>query len=191
MRGSSNRVDFSLRPAKHAERRMMTEIFRRLRPFQPVEDYLYIGLGSLWFTDFALFHRTLGVKRLISMEREVSYERRFDDNKPFAAVTMDYRDSSLVLPDVDWSHPNFVWLDYDDPLQKSMLYDAQSIATRCASGTVLATTIQSYSAKQVDEAEWDKTSQGSALLRFRGQWVQMRYLRMRRRKTSTAPHLAD
>ena len=160
MRGSSNRVDFSLRPAKHAERRMMTEIFRRLRPFQPVEDYLYIGFGSLWFTDCRpLSSNSRGVKRSISMEREISFKDRFDDNKPFAAVTMDYRDSSLVLPNADWSQPNFVWLDYDDPLRKSMLYDVQSVATRCASGTVLALTVQSFSAKEVDEAESDKTSE--------------------------------
>ena len=62
------RVDYSLRPAKHAERRMLAEVFRRLRPFQPIEDYTYIGFGGLWFVDFALIHRMLGVHKMISIE---------------------------------------------------------------------------------------------------------------------------
>ena len=105
MKGSSNRIDFSLRPAKHAERRMMVEIFRKLRPFQAVEDYLYLGFGSLWFADFALFHRTLGIKEMLSMEREATQKSRFDEAKPFAAIKMDYRDSSKVLQALIGSSP--------------------------------------------------------------------------------------
>ena len=168
MKGSSNRIDFSLRPAKHAERRMMVEIFRKLRPFQAVEDYRYLGFGSLWFSDFGLFHRMLGVKEMLSMEREVAQKPRFDANKPFAAITMDYRDSSKVLPGLDWARPAFAWLDYDDPLTRSMLFDVQSVSIRCASGSVLAVTVQSQNAREIDLTEADKTADApSAMVRFR------------------------
>ena len=58
---SFRRIDYSLRPAKHAERRMLCDVFRRLTHFQPVETYCYVGFGSVWFSDFVLFHRALGV----------------------------------------------------------------------------------------------------------------------------------
>ena len=52
MSRSFERIDYSLRPAKHAERRMLCDVFRRLKPFGPVEDYVYVGFGSVWFSDF-------------------------------------------------------------------------------------------------------------------------------------------
>lgn len=166
MKGSFERIDFSLRPAKHAERRMLNDIFRRLRPFGPVENYRYVGLGSLWFSDFALFHRTLGLDDMLSMERDRTKESRFEDNKPFSAIKTDYRDSSVVLPELTWSKPYFVWLDYDDPLSRNMLLDVSTVGSRCMSGTILALTVQSHRAKQLNEAEAEEGGP-SALVRFR------------------------
>lgn len=77
MSGSFRRIDYSLRPAKHAERRMMCDVFRRLRPFGRVEDYMYVGFGSVWFSDFSLFHRALGIRDMLSIEKERSAEQRF------------------------------------------------------------------------------------------------------------------
>jgi hypothetical protein len=117
---------------------MLGEVFRKLRPFQPVEDYIYVGFGSVWFTDFALFHRTLGIKQMLSIERQADAKPRIDANKPFGSVTIDYRSSDAALPDLDWTKRHFIWLDYDDPLTLGMLMDARSIASRARSGTVAA-----------------------------------------------------
>ena len=140
--GSYDRIDYSLRPAKHAERRMLSEVFRKLRPFGRIEDYLYVGLGSIWFSDFSLFHRSLGVQRMISIEKHEEDQTRFEDNKPFAAIEMDFRESSKVLPELLWDKPAFVWLDYDDPIAKGMLLDVQTVVRNAVSGTIIAVTIQ-------------------------------------------------
>ena len=47
MKPSYRLVDYSLRPAKFAERKMLCELFSRLPPFSPMQQYRYVGLGSI------------------------------------------------------------------------------------------------------------------------------------------------
>jgi hypothetical protein len=183
MTASFRKVDYSLRPSKHAERRMLGEIFRRLRPFEPVENYVYVGFGSVWFTDFALFHKMLGIREMVSFERQVEAQPRIDANRPFAAVKVDYRSASVALPDLGWNKRHFIWLDYDDPLKVDMLMDAKSVATRARSGSVLAISVQCQKAAELDEAERDPNGP-TAFQRFEG-----RFTRARIGSGATAQHL--
>ncbi len=166
MSASFRNIDYSLRPAKHAERKMLSEIFRRLRPFDSVEDYAYVGFGSLWFSDFSLFHRALGIHNMTSIERERSAQARIDANRPYSTIKMHYDESAVILPQLDWSKKSFVWLDYDDPITNDMLLDAQTIANHAISGTVLAISVQCHQAKEVQEAASDNSGP-SAIALFR------------------------
>jgi hypothetical protein len=147
MSGSFKRIDYSLRPAKHAERRMLCDVFRRLRPFGRIEDYVYVGFGSIWFSDFTLMHRALGVKAMISIEQAEEARERIEDNKPFR-IPVDYRKSEDALPALDWAKKQFVWLDYDDPLAPGMLLDMRTAAQRASSGTVLSVSVQCTKAEE-------------------------------------------
>lgn len=168
MSASFRRIDYSLRPAKHAERRMLCDIFRRLRPFGRIEDYVYAGFGSVWFSDFALFHRALGIKEMISMEEADSAKERIEANKPFR-IPVDYRTSTEALPDLNWRRNHFLWLDYDEPISTNILMDMRIAARRANSGTVLAVSVQCSRAPQVAEAEQDNTAGApEALQRFVG-----------------------
>ena len=68
MAKSFTKIDYRLRPAKAVERRMMAEAFLRLRPFGSVESYRYIGMGSVYFSDFLLFHGLCGFDPMSSLE---------------------------------------------------------------------------------------------------------------------------
>lgn len=166
MSASFRRIDYSLRPAKHAERRMLCDVFRRLRPFGRVEDYVYAGFGSVWFSDFALFHRALGIKHMVSIEQEASAKERIEANTPFR-IPIDFRPSRDALPELDWTRHLFLWLDYDDPLSPDMLLDMRTVARRARSGTTLAVSVQCVQAPQVSEANQDSARDApSALSRF-------------------------
>lgn len=156
MSASFKRIDYSLRPAKHAERRMLCDLFRRLRPFGRIEEYVYVGFGSVWFSDFALIHRSLGVKNMISIEQAESARDRIEDNKPFR-IPVVYSNSKDALPNLDWSKNQFLWLDYDDPLTPAMLLDVRTVARRAGSGTVLTVSVQCSKAPQVAQAEQDNS----------------------------------
>jgi hypothetical protein len=147
MSGSFKRIDYSLRPAKHAERRMLCDVFRRLRPFGKIEEYVYVGFGSIWFSDFILMHKALGIKSMVSIEQAEEARERIEDNKPFR-IPVDYRKSEDALPALDWAKKQFIWLDYDDPLAPGMLLDMRTVSQRAKSGTVLAVSVQCTKANE-------------------------------------------
>lgn len=166
MTGSFKKIDYSIRPAKHAERRMLCDVFRRVWPFDRVENYVYVGFGSVWFADFTLFHRSLGVREMISIEASKGSEERIEANKPFRIPVM-YQHSKDALPQLDWTRRQFLWLDYDDPISTDVLYDLQTVARRSPSGTLVAVSVQCSQAPQVSEAAQDSgESAPGALQRF-------------------------
>jgi hypothetical protein len=155
MKDSFRRIDYSVRPAKHAERRMLCDVFRRLAAFDPVEQYRYVGFGSVWFSDFILFHRALGIRHMLSIEQAAASKNRFEANRPFN-LDIDFRTSTLVLPDMGYDRRQFIWLDYDDPLSPDMLRDVAIIATRARSGTVLVVSMQCHRAPEIAEADRER-----------------------------------
>lgn len=166
---SFRKVDYSLRPAKHAERKMLVEIMRRMAVFQPIEEYVYVGFGSVWFSDFVLFHRALGIRNMISIEHSTGAKDRIEANKPFR-IQMEYAPSATVLPRLDWSRRSIVWLDYDDPLQPSMLEDVAAVAARAESGTLIAVSVQCVCAPEQADYERERLTDANtlgAIARFR------------------------
>lgn len=150
MSSSFRKIDYSLRPAKYAERKMLAEIFRRLWPFSPVEEYIYVGFGSVWFSDFILFHRALGVRVMISFEKAGGAKARIECNKPFD-IDVRYKEASAALPGLDWASKHFIWLDYDCRLSTDVLADARIIANNAVSGTVIAVSVQCNFADEYDQ----------------------------------------
>lgn len=169
MTSSFKKINYALRPGKHAARRMLCEIFGRLRPFQPVDQYAYVGFGSVWFEDFILFHRNLGVREMISIERDARARKRIEANKPFRTITVHYRDASRVLPRLNWNRRHFVWLDYEDALSLGILLDVRTVAAHAPSGTVLAVSVPCKRAKEIDAWEADPTGP-SGIERFRNEF---------------------
>ena len=142
MTASYRLINYSLRPAKFAERKMLAEALARLRVFGSLRTYRYVGFGSIWYADCVLFHRTLGIEQLISIEREQDHEDRFLFNKPYHGIELRMDDSAAVLPNLDWGHRTIVWLDYDDPLSPAVLDDVRTVAGRACPGTALIVSVQ-------------------------------------------------
>lgn len=149
MSGSFDRIDYTVRPAKYAERRMLRDIFRRVSPFASPEDYVYVGFGSVWFADFSLFHRGLGVREMVSIESSVKAVQRVTDNAPFN-ISLKFDRSERVLPTLDWSRLQFMWLDYDDAIDPNKLRDVDFVARKARSGSLLAVTVRASEAKEYD-----------------------------------------
>lgn len=150
MSHSFEHIDYSIRRAKYAERRMLRDIFRRLAPFGKIEDYQYIGLGSVWFSDFILFHRSLGIKSMVSIEKAVGSKERFENNRPFS-IDLKFGHTSQWLPRLDFSGKKVVWLDYDDALRPEIMRDARTVASKMESGSLLAITVRCSSARELDQ----------------------------------------
>lgn len=136
-KASYEMIDYNLRPAKAIERKMLVELFRRLDRVAALRHYRYVGFGSPYFADFALFHRVLDIQSMISIEREIDDRPRFEFNRPFAAVDLRFGESAEVLPSLDWQQRTIIWLDYDDALDTAMLNDIALCADKLTSGSIL------------------------------------------------------
>jgi hypothetical protein len=76
---SFNIVNYSLRTNKSIQRNLVFEGARILKMGLNLRKLGYVGLGSLWFTDFQTAHKALGVR---DMSRAV---RAFYEASPASA----------------------------------------------------------------------------------------------------------
>jgi hypothetical protein len=134
---SSTAINYNLRPAKSIERKMLAEAFQRLSPFGAVKGYRYVGFGSFYFSDFALFHGRLGITKMVSIERDKENNDRFTFNKPYNCIDIEFGESNDVLPKLDWDVRSIVWLDYDGKLDKGVLADINFICTNALPGSII------------------------------------------------------
>jgi hypothetical protein len=141
---SYTRINYSLRPAKNIERKMIVDVLRRLRAFAPLTDYRYVGLGSTYFSDFALFHKALNIQTMISIEQDEENAERFEFNAPFGCVQMRFGHSTSVLPTLDWQAETIAWLDYDGSLDGGILADVGFVAAEAKPGSVLMITTNAH-----------------------------------------------
>lgn len=141
MVGSDEFVNYRIRPAKSIERKMFLESVRRLSSFHDIKDYRYVGFGSAFFNDFTLFHKQLGLRKMISIEGNVKDEKRYEFNLPYAAVDLWMGMSTDLLPKVPWDSPVIVWLDYDYRLDIKILEDVYFVARHAPWGSFLFVTV--------------------------------------------------
>ena len=153
---SFREIDYSVRPAKSVERKMMAEAFRRLELGWPLSSYRYVGMGSVYFADFQLFHQSLGIHEMVSIERARGHETRFEFNRPFRCVQMAFGESSDVLNALNWDKRSIVWLDYDGQLNAAVIADVQTVVQKAASGSMIVVSVNAepdYPPPEVTEAE--------------------------------------
>jgi hypothetical protein len=153
MASSYRVINYSLRPAKAVERKMMGEAFRRLHPFQRIEDYRYIGFGSIYFSDFQAVHRALGINDMVSIEKDLAAEECFRFNRPYRSIELKFGESSAVLPELDWGKPSILWLDYDGKLDLKGLSDIDTFCARCKSGSFLLVSVNAQADAEASEEE--------------------------------------
>ena len=143
MAGTWRELHYLQRPAKNVERKMIAELLLRLDRVRPLDQWRYVGLGSVYFGDFALFHRTVGFPTMVNIEIEDTEEnrKRFAFNKPFGCVDLQWGAAGNVLPTLPWDQPTVVWLDYDGKLDDEKLADIGTVVTSCASPTLVLVSI--------------------------------------------------
>lgn len=138
---SFREINYAVRPAKSVERKIMAEAFRRLEMSWPLSTYRYIGMGSVYFADFQLFHQALGIEDMVSIEREKQYEARFEFNRPFRCVEIKFGESADILDTLAWEKRSLVWLDYDGKLEASVISDLQTVVQKVISGSVVTVSV--------------------------------------------------
>lgn len=149
---SYERVAYDLRPAKQVERRMLLDALGRLmNGGVPIRDYQYTGLGSIYFFDFLLLYKLVGIRRFLTSEYDTSIEKRILFNMPFGGIEVRMDPIGDVIPDLSPDLSHLLWLDYDSGLVRSMLEDAASAAFQLSPGSILLVTVDAEPPKGTDD----------------------------------------
>lgn len=137
-------INYHLRIAKSIERKIFVDLFIKLSKFHKIDEYQYIGMGATTFSDFTLFHKNLGISDMTSIEKEKDDQLRFEFNKPYSCITMNYGECQDVLPRLNWVKPSITWLDYDEKLNSSMLKDIHTIVRNAISGNFFIISVNAH-----------------------------------------------
>lgn len=140
MAGSYMKFNYNLRASKSVERKMILEVLKELCPPSVIKKYQYIGLGSVFYTDFRLFHKDLNICDMICIEGDIENEERFEFNKPYKCVDLKMGHSSEELPKLKWEKLTICWLDYDNKLEPFMFDDIRTIINNAKNRTYLIIT---------------------------------------------------
>lgn len=125
---SYERINYLLRPNKSVERKMVCEMLLAISTIKDLSSYQYIGFGSTYFADFSLFHRNLGMSKMVSIEKDDTARDRCEFNKPFSCIELKIGDSSTILPNLDINtKDSIVWLDYDGPISNIIFSDINTV----------------------------------------------------------------
>jgi len=138
-------VQYDLRPAKQVERRIFIESFQLLAEAGfPIRDYQYTGMGSIHFVDFAMFHKYLGISRLVSVEIEADIDERLKFNTPYAGCVEVISNQPIgeYIPKLAKDRMHVLWLDYDNVLSGEMLRDVAQATTLLSDSSVLLVTVE-------------------------------------------------
>lgn len=152
---SFERFNYAVRPNKNVERKVFAEVLSVLAGPFGLSSYRYIGLGSMWFVDFVLFHKTLRIRDMISIEREAADRARF--NAPLNCVRVEAGDTSTVLPELNLAAtPLLAWLDYDGSADPSVLEDVKLLASVALRRSILLFSVNAshtqFDSKEVKDA---------------------------------------
>jgi len=140
-KNSFEKINFRIRPSKNIERKMFLEILRRLAHIHSLDDYQYVGMGGIYFVDCRLFHKRLGINKIISIEKEQGKSKRFNYNNPFDCIEIKFGHSTEELPKLDWEQPTILWLDYDTGLKPYMFSDIKQFLQSAVPGSVIFVTV--------------------------------------------------
>ena len=128
---SYEKINYLLRPNKSVERKMVCEMLAGISAVKKLASYSYIGFGSTYFADFSLFHRRLGISKMISIEGDERAKDRCEFNKPYACIELKMGKSSQILPNLKINETDsIIWLDYDNMISDEVYSDIDTVIAK-------------------------------------------------------------
>lgn len=145
-------VNYSLRPSKSIQRQIVFEGMRALQSELDFENMAYVGFGSIWFTDFVLAHKILGIDDMFSIEADDVGFARAVYNAPYATVKVVHGWARDVLPTLFEDprladRPWMAWLDFDYAFDESLRDDVRSLIENAPRNSVVLITFNGNDSK--------------------------------------------
>lgn len=139
---SFNKFNYLLRPSKQVERKLIIQALQTLAlgGFD-IPNYTYLGLGSVYYADFILFHKYLYINDMVCAEAS-NIPKRMRFNRPYKFIRLKMAKVGDILPTLNRKRKYFVWLDYDSVLGEDILYDTAGALHVLAPESILLVTVE-------------------------------------------------
>lgn len=140
---SFERFNYMLRTNKHIERKLVFDLLAAAAQKFDFSKHWYLGFGSMWFGDFRLADRLLGIEKMISIER-ADYAERANFNRPLAGIVVSPGESNAVLGSMgvtEWENPVVAWMDYDGKLNEDVVRDISILLQHAEINSVVIVTV--------------------------------------------------
>jgi len=139
---SFERVHYELRPFKQVERRMMFDVLSSLsNEVLEFRSSMYVGMGSVYFVDFAMAHRLLGVEKLVSVELVDDIENRVRFNRPYSSIDVVMGSAGDKIPPLVRDTASVVWLDFDSRLERDQIETIGACCSAQSKNSVFIATV--------------------------------------------------
>lgn len=146
MTNSYERINYLLRPKKQIERKIIVEILQHLDKLIDISKYHYFGFGSIYYADYQLFHKSLNIERMTSIDKYARDADRFLFNKPYGFIDFQVSDVKEYLPTkLDWGDHLFIWLDFDNGIDEDIIENINYIASKAKPLDIFIITVNARS----------------------------------------------
>lgn len=152
---SYEKINYKLRPQKRIERALIAELINN---FEHIigEKVNYIGMGSLFYTDFVYFNKYCNLNKMISIEMmndengeyDNQKEKRFRNNKPLNAIKLIPKKTSEAIDELPFDESNFIWFDYDGCFEPFIISDLEGVIEKTTKSSIIAVSYNDYIPKQ-------------------------------------------
>ncbi len=154
------------------ERRLLIEALLRLAQADYcVQDYRYVGFGSVYYADFVLFHKYLYITDMWCIEGS-DVPRRMRFNKPYRFIKLKMNQYSNVIPSLSRRKKHVVWLDYDYALDDTMLADIDGTLHTIAPGSIFVVTMDARAAlpERYDKPGYSQEQREDLIAELYNEW---------------------
>lgn len=143
---SFDSINYSIRPSKSVQRGIVFEGLRRISDVIDIRNAVYVGFGSIWFTDFVQAHKVLDIDDMVSIEGDEIGFRRATFNRTFRTISVVEGRANAKLPDIlemegYCARPWIIWLDYDSALDEEVVEDMQWVLSNAPPNSVVLFTL--------------------------------------------------
>src|SRR5687768_2991166 len=119
---TSPAVSYPLRPGKFVDRALFIELLQYVDRRRAIRDAVYIGFGGPCLEDHRVIHSALGLRRLISIERDADVYAQQQFNRPLKQIHCVQREAKdfvaefeaeLMRANAASASRRIIWFDYE------------------------------------------------------------------------------
>lgn len=152
---SYEKINYKLRPQKRIERALIAQLINN---FEHIigEKINYIGMGSLFYSDFVYFNQYCNLNKMISIELmedengvyDEKKEKRFKNNKPLDSIQLIPKSVSEAIDELPFEQSNFIWFDYDGGFEPTIILDIENVIEKTTRSSIIAVSYNDFIPKQ-------------------------------------------